>query len=234
MVEDKQSPHFRHLEFPKTKARDDFWGQISRTVNGEPVSEEDIDQIVKAIRQGLDLNSSDVVLDVGCGNGALSRYFFEEVAEFHGVDFSSYLIGVAKEYFEDLPRFSFQESDAVSYVSNERLPEKFTKVLCYGVFSYLSPEEANAFLGKLSERFSSVERILIGNLPDRDKASDFYREDIDFKPLLDDHLAAIGIWRSQDDFRELAAQSGWDVEFKVMPEDFYSSHYRYDAVLSRK
>lgn len=76
MSQDDLSPHYRHLEFPKTKARDDFWGQISRTVNGEPVSEKDIGEIVTAIRQGLELESSDVVLDIGCGNGALSRYFF--------------------------------------------------------------------------------------------------------------------------------------------------------------
>lgn len=233
MSYEKQPPHYRHLEFPKSKARDDFWGQISRTVNGEPVSDEDIELIVQAIRSGLNLNTEDVVLDIGCGNGALSRFFFDEVSEFHGVDFSEYLIGVAKEFFEKLPRFSFLEQDAVSYVSEAPDPERFTKVLCYGVYSYFSPEESATFLDQLNKRFTGVERILLGNLPDKDKAAGFYRSDIDYEPLLDDHLAAIGIWRSRSEFSELAKKFGWEAEFSVMPDGFYSSHYRYDAILTR-
>ena len=62
---------FRHKEHPKTCAADDFWGQVSRTVNGVPVSQENIDIIVQAIRDGLSFSPDDVLLDIGCGNGGI-------------------------------------------------------------------------------------------------------------------------------------------------------------------
>ncbi len=233
MTTDRQSPHYRHLEHPKTKAPDDFWGQVSRTVNGEPVSDNDINLIVTAIKEGLSLVEEDVVLDIGCGNGALSRFFYDSVTEFHGVDFSPYMIEVAKNNFEVLPSFSFQEADAAGYVGSELKPERFTKVMCYGVFSYLDQADAETVLRELSERFINVSWFYIGNLPDRDLASQFYNDDIDYSELLDDPLAAIGIWRSKQQLVELVEKFGWRAEFFSMPDGFYSSHYRYDVRLTR-
>ena len=224
---------YLHKEYPKTRARDDFWGQVKRTVHGKQVSQEQIDMIVKAIKDSLSFFSEDILLDIGCGNGALSSYFFEDVSQFHGVDFSEYLIGVAKEYFEKAPDCTFQELDAVSYVDSEANPERFTKCLCYGVFNYFSFEDAERVLSGLSKRFLNIQTVYIGNLPDRDRAHVFYPEDKDFSELLDDRNSAIGIWRSKDDFTQLAHKTGWDEDFYVMPKDFYAAHYRYDAILKR-
>lgn len=63
-------------EHPKTVAQDDFWAQVKRTVNGQPVSQEQIDMIVARVKSGLILQRGDKLLDLACGNGALSRYFF--------------------------------------------------------------------------------------------------------------------------------------------------------------
>ena len=70
-------------------------------------------------------------------------------------------------------------------------------------------------------------------MPDRDLAHLFYNEDIDYSELLDDPLAAIGIWRSRERVSELAGKFGWEAEFFTMPEGFYSAHYRYDVKLTR-
>ena len=40
----KQDNSFMHKEFPKQFSKDDFWSQIKRTVDGKPVSEDDIDR----------------------------------------------------------------------------------------------------------------------------------------------------------------------------------------------
>ena len=88
---------FIHKEFPKTCERDDFFGQIKRTVHGKPVSEEQLTLIVGAIKSALNFTPKDVFLDIGCGNGALSHYLFDSCSSFLGVDFSDYLIEIAKE-----------------------------------------------------------------------------------------------------------------------------------------
>src|SRR5262245_10350175 len=59
---------------PQTCDPDDYWGQVKRTVGGQPVSQEQIDLIVAAVKRGLQLGPEDTLLDICCGNGALTTY----------------------------------------------------------------------------------------------------------------------------------------------------------------
>ena len=222
-----------HKEFPKTKAKKDFWGQVSRTVHGTPVTQEHIDMIISTINHALEFNPSDVLLDLGCGNGALSQYLFKNCSKFLGVDFSEYLIQIAKENFESHPNYAFKVMNAVEYIDKEENPEQFSKALCYGAFSYLSHHDSTKLLQTLNKRFTNIERFYIGNLPDKDKAHLFYPQDTDFTSLLSERESPIGIWRSQKEFCNLANETGWNVSFSTMPKSFYSAHYRFDALLTR-
>ena len=222
-----------HKEYPKTCAPDDFWGQVKRTVKGVAVSQIQIDMIIGAIREGLRLSQEDFLLDIGCGNGALSRYFFNDCGQFFGVDFSKYLISVAKANFEKPPFYVFKEIDAVKYVDWELEADRFTKALCYGCLPYLSFMEAEYILRRLSERFSQIKTIYIGNLPDKERAHLFYEDATDLSGVLDDNTSPIGIWRSKQEMAKLVHATGWRVRFHNMPDDFYAAHYRYDAILSR-
>ncbi|MDX1948974.1 MAG: methyltransferase domain-containing protein [Rickettsiales bacterium] len=223
-----------HKEFPKTCASDDFMGQVKRTIAGKPIPQEQIDMITSSIRNNLKLNTNDILLDLCCGNGALSEIFHREIKAYLGVDFSEYLIEVAKKNFEKLPNFSFILSDAFEYVKNETQPERFTKCLCYGAFQYLPHNNATEILKYLCNNFINIESVYIGNLPDKNRAESFFYKDIDYKNILNDNNSAIGIWRSVSEMEELANISGWKAEIINMPASFYSSHYRYDVKLTRK
>jgi SAM-dependent methyltransferase len=222
-----------HKEYPKTCAPDDFWGQVKRTVNGVAVSQTQINMIIAAIREGLYLDKRDTLLDIGCGNGALSRYFFNNCNQLLGVDFSEYLISVAKANFEKQPSYIFKEIDAVSYVESEVEAGRFTKALCYGCLPYLCVKDAEYILRKISERFVNVTTIYVGNLPDKARAHLFYKERTDLSGVLDDNTSPLGIWRSKGEMAELAFATGWSAKFHNMSDDFYAAHYRYDAILSR-
>ena len=68
--------------------------------------------IIGAIREGLCLGKEDALLDIGCGIGALSHYFFQDCGQLLGIDFSKYHISVAKTKFEKPPFYIFKEIDA--------------------------------------------------------------------------------------------------------------------------
>lgn len=220
-------------EYPKTLPAKDYWGQVKRTVNGQPVSEEQIEMIVRAICANLALehDGKDVLLDLGCGNGALSQLLFDRVSAFFGVDYSEFLISVAQRDFQKSPAFRFAVGDVMAYLQSEQEPERFTKVLCYGCFSYFPAAEA--VLTTLNQRFPQVSHVFIGNLPDKERAHLFYRNGLPGAEEMADHGSKIGIWRTQEEFKALATRSGWEAHIHIMPKEFYASHYRYDVTLLR-
>ena len=219
-------------EHPKTLSPTDFWGQVKRTVNGQPVSEQQITMIVEAIHQALQLEPQDCLLDLACGNGALSQFFFGQCSEFIGVDFSEPLIDVARANFEQ-PKRHFILSDVGRYVLQESRPERFNKVLCYGSFPYFSEEIARLVLTRLHRVFKGVERVFIGNIPDITRHKAFFTDERDHSHELKDPESKIGIWRDEEEFRALAADCGWAASFQRMPDTFYAAHYRYDVLLMR-
>ena len=226
-------PKSDYKEYPKTLDRDNLWGQVRRTVHGKPVTEEQIAMIVEAVRNGLQLQANDVVLDLACGNGALASYLFHHCAGLEGVDFSDYLIEIANSRFALPGRTAFLVDDAAHYVENAPDPARFTKVLCYGSFSYFSEEDGTRVLAALARRFVGVSRVFIGNLPDAARADRFYPPGKDYRNELKDHAAQIGVWRSESELRELVSKAGWSFEIATMPEEYYAAQYRFDAILTR-
>jgi hypothetical protein len=227
------SPKADYRECHKTLDRDDLWRQVRRTVHGKPVSEEHIAMIVQAIRAKLRLCADDILLDLACGNGALGSYFIDDCAMIHGVDLSESLIEVANSRFAIPGRATFLVDDAAHYIENEPETTRFTKVLCYGAFSYFSEEDAVRVLTGLALRFVNVKRVFIGNLPDAARADRFYPAGKNHHAELRDRTAAIGVWRSEPELRDLASITGWKLDIAMMPNDFYAAHYRFDAVLTR-
>lgn len=228
---EQRNADWMHKEYPKTCAPDDFWGQVKRTVKGQAVTQEQINIIVNAIRDGLHFKQTDILLDIGCGNGALTKFFFPLCSGVLGVDFSTVLISVAKKNFERAPSFLFIESDMLDYITTENAPNRFTKILCYGAFQYLNYDTAKKVLAHIKNRFINVECFFIGNLPDKDKIKSFYPPETDYSALVNDNLSPLGIWRTKSEFAKIGAEAGWKTEFRTMPNDFYASHYRYDVIL---
>jgi cyclopropane fatty-acyl-phospholipid synthase-like methyltransferase len=181
----------------------------------------------------LQLCADDIVLDLACGNGALASHLTDDCGMIHGVDWSEYLIEIANGRFALPHKMTFLVDDAAHCVENEPDPSRFTKVLCYGSFSFFSEEDAVRVLTGIARRFGNVKRVLIGNLPDAARADRFYPPGKDYRNELKDHAAQIGIWRSESELRELVSKTGWKLEIATMPKEHYAAHYRFDAILTR-
>ena len=217
----------------RSVAADAFWKQVRRTVNGEPIAEAQIMLIVNAVITGLSLEPTDVVLDLACGNGALSSYLFDKCAGLVGIDISPYLIEIAQKNFARSPNYRFCVEDAVSYLMHEGDTSIFTKGLIYGAFQYFARDDAVAMLKALKERFSGVQKVFIGNIPNRRRADRFFGELNPTAAELNDHEARIGAWYLPEEFESLAQAAGWQASCSYMPADFDASSYRFDVTLER-
>jgi SAM-dependent methyltransferase len=221
---------YDYLERPKLCAPNDFWNQVRRTVKGRNIEPEQLEKILSFVRQGLDFNQKDVLLDLCCGNGRLGLEFFPDIHGYLGVDMSEYLIEIARNNFQKLPDYYFINRDVKSYVQEEINPERFTKCLLFGSVGYLSPDDLKSVLVTLRCRFTEISKVFVAPIPDRNKAQNFYH---DFPvPDLNDYTSAIGRWYTKSEFTNLAKSCEWNCKILDLPEEYYQSHYRFNALLS--
>ena len=225
-------PKWDYKEYPKTLAANDLWGQVRRTVYGKPVPEEQIKIIVDAIVAGLELQTTTVLLDIGCGNAALTARLFPHCAACLGVDSSEYLISVASTRFASSIR-TFICQDAVEYTREEAEPLRFNRALCFGVFAYLSDDSARQMLTFLGKRFLNIGLIYLGSIPDPDRAASFFKGSDLNEVEFDNPQSQIGVWRSRERMTAMVAGAGWHVRFQDMSPNSYQAHYRYNAILER-
>ncbi len=220
-------------EHAKTCAPDDFWGQVKRTVNGKPVDDAQIDMIVDCVRRGLALTSKDVILDLCCGNGALTDRLFDACSGGLGVDSSPHLIEIAQSNFSRPPARRYVVGEVSEFAASATDCSIFTKAVCYGSFKYLNNDTALRLLQHLQARFARIDLIFIGNNADKALAKDFFYEGA-YRPGVENaHDSFLGMWRSEDEFSALAAQCGWKAHFHRMPPAFYAARFCYDVVLTR-
>ena len=207
--------------------------QVKRTVKGKPVPPEQIALIVQAITGGLNLQPGDRLLDLCCGNGALTTLLFAKCAGGLGVDYSAFLIEVAQRLFVHRASEGFVVADALAYLESEARPQDCAKVLCYGAFPYFDPAMAQRMLDLLNQRFSQVTTVFLGQLPDKSRMADFFTTREPAPGEADNPGSLMGIWRTPEELGDLARAAGWRAECHRMPADFYAAHYRYDAILTR-
>lgn len=212
----------------RNRPRDDLWGQVRRTVRGRPVGPEQIDMIVGRILETLQFGAGDVLLDLACGNGALSTRLHPHCAASLGVDVSPFLVEVANERFATAAH-RFMVGDVAAYAETEPDPLRFTKGLCYGSLSYVSDTDVARLLRALHARFANISRVMLGNLPDPARAGAFHNTP---SPALRQPRSDIGVWRDPAELAALAG-CGWRLEVATMPPGFFAAHYRFDAVLVR-
>lgn len=218
----------------KTCNPNDFWGQVKRSVNGVPVSQDQIDMIIPVVVAGLALNRQDYLLDLCCGNGALSTRFFEHCKGGLGVDFSEYLISIANGNFAASPDQTYIVQDVVEFCENPATPDVFSKAVCYGAFAYIEQNKSERLLRSLNNNFPNIERVFIGEYPDKEHLSDFYGNRPLAPGIENDPESPLGVWRTKEEFISLAERCGWQAEIRQMPEKYFAAYYRYDVVLSRK
>ena len=191
------------------------------------MSNDQIEIIVNQICSILNLEEEDKLLDIGCGNGALSSLIAPKVKQCTGIDPSEYLIDIANENFAKC-NVCFQIMDTNSLIKRPRI-NGYNKCLMYGVSSFLDDEEISSFIDWFFSGNKSS--LMLGNVRDRALAKEFYGKEPNLNEL-NDCGSSMGKWRTQKWFMSLANKKGLHVKIHKMPENFYAEKYYFDVLLT--
>lgn len=114
------------------------------------------------IKEKLDLNTDDKLLDIGCGTGIIDACLAPLVHQLFATDFSQVMARRAKSSIAIFPNANIVmcDSSAISFKNGF-----FTKILVYAVAQYLSVIQIDYMLGEAHRLASPGGLILLGEVP---------------------------------------------------------------------
>jgi 2-polyprenyl-3-methyl-5-hydroxy-6-metoxy-1,4-benzoquinol methylase len=207
----------------------DFCRQVGRTFRKAPYTDKELDTLVARILTILQASPDKTLLDLACGNGLVTSRLASHFQNVTAVDFSRVLIETAKAHFQ---------RDNIDYVLGDArqlaVDGKFDCILISAAIQHFTHAEAALLLERLKASLRNGGRLMIGDVPDRDRIWSFYRgvrgrlryafDLIRRKPV-------IGSWWRPSTLGELSAANGWTFSMIPQTTECPNHYFRYDALL---
>jgi len=208
--------------------------QVGKTVNGVDVPIEQIEMILGAISGQLQLCERDNVLDIGCGNGLLTREIASRCSRITGVEITPELYEIAGQR-SARDNITYINQDILAFLTDSST-ELFTKVYFYEVQQHFTHQNTDELLGLLSRRCAERVKIFIGGIPDISRKWNFFNSPERVKNYYSSLVLGgdpIGTWFDRNFFEYLAGKYGFKCKILEQNANLYTSHYRYDCLFER-
>ena len=216
----------------------EYLKQIGKTVGGIQVSQKQFDAILDDIDRHLNISSDDIVLDLCCGNGLITRQIAKDCKEVVGVDFSKVLIEQAKKITQkanvkyiamDVREIRNMTKDYGNY---------FTKVLWYEALAFFDENDLYEILDTIKILAIEESLILIGSVLDHDRKWNFFntfkRKMIYlFKIVFLGQEVGLGKWWKRKEIENVCKRLGLRCEFHYQNDILHTAHYRIDIRVCR-
>jgi len=213
--------------------QDSLCKQVGKTINGVDINSQQLGYIVDSIVEALKINKHDMVIDLCCGNGLITKSVSVNAMEIIGIDFSERLIDVAKEK---------SNSDNINYIASNvlNLPDSIlnltSKFYIYEALQHLTSEMFSELLDELNTIARPV-KLFVGSVPDKEKLWDYYDTEEKKQFYLQrekENRPHMGVWWTRDEVRTIAENSRFNVAFFDQNPLLYTAYYRFNCLLEKK
>lgn len=201
--------------------------QVGRINTSNPNT---LSQLAQRIKELLDLNKTDEVLDVCCGNGMLSLEVSQYCKSLTGIDFSDVLLSRAKAQ-QHHGNLEFVEGRAEDF----SLPYTFDKG--YLAFSFQYFEKYHTGKQVIENCCRHIHKggfFLLTDIPDHDKRKVFYNTPLKRFYYIKQKLLSnesMGKFWSEAELRNICKELALKGTRIQQPADLPYSHYRFDWLI---
>jgi SAM-dependent methyltransferase len=215
-------------EFPTSPLK-----QVDRTIGGKEMDYRQLELTVEAVIQVLELQGTDNVTDLCCGNGLITKAISQQVERVLAVDFSKSLIDYARR---------FNSSGNIEYLVKDvlKLDREFfkgsNKLYMRDSVSCLDSEGLSSLLGSIGKN-SSFEKLYIAGIPDLTKLSSYYDSDEKMAFYRQREAAGkphIGNWWTKSEIKALVRGQDLIVSCFAQNNELASAYYRFDCLIEKR
>ncbi|MBR7621783.1 class I SAM-dependent methyltransferase [Phenylobacterium sp. 20VBR1] len=213
---------------------DDALVQVGRTVGGKPIDAAQMDRLVGAIEDALDLQAGDVLADLCCGNGLITVRLAQRCAAVVGIDYSRELIAVARRDYAGA-NVTYHQRSAEQIGPGDFPPPGLNKVVMNQGLQYFDEAMLRGLLGNIEAFARGETRLVFTDVPDVARLTAFYDTPERWAAFERARAAgeeALGTWWSRDHLRGVLEDFGYAVAFQVDPGRF-TAHYRFDVLATK-
>ena len=208
--------------------------QVGRTVGGKPIDLAQMDRLVAAIEDALDLQPQDVLADLCCGNGLITVRLAGACAAVVGIDYSRALIAVARRDYA-ASNITYHQRSAEDLGPEDFPAPGLNKVVMNQGLQYFD----EAMLRRLLARIDTCARrgmaLVFTDVPDVALMRAFYDTPerwAEFERRRAAGQEALGTWWSREHLRGVLDDHGYGVAFRVDAGRF-TAHYRFDVLATK-
>lgn len=206
--------------------------QVLRTLNKDPIDAKTWEGTLEAIFEQLDLKAEDIVLDLCCGNGLISKELALRSKSVTAVDLSSKLLDqIDTSAFPNIIKLQ------KNVLSLDLPRETFNKILIYAGIQYFSPIETIQVLQQAEHWLLPGGLLYLGDIPDQKKLWAFFNNkerEYAYFTGLKDNKPIVGEWFDTVFLEKLGSYAGFSKVEKIkQPAEMIYSFFRYDMKLTK-
>lgn len=219
------------------QADDDLLFQVGHTEGGRAISAAQFAAMVDDLRALLDLSPEDKLLDLCCGNGAVTAALAPEVTATIGVDLVEELIAVARRQNTTGAHVRYLQCDLRRLSELPALDEEpFSRVLFFAALQHFKPADFKPLMREILRRSRPDVVIVIGFVPEAGKQR--FLLNTPRKRLYNWYLRAIGrdafgYWWSRAQLTQACAELGLSCSFHPVDSSLRAASHRFNMRVTR-